>query len=602
MSKVKKSLVIVLSALLFAGLLCAAKLMKSSAEVSNVLKIEYETPGNSAFLGETVRLPEAKPLYADKVDHIYYEIETPDGNRKKAENLSLLLQSEGEYTVYICVAGVDGSSYAESYKINVKKSDKPVLTQRPVLPAAFIGGVQYKVPAARFTDYNSDTPSVINAEVYYEDENGNERAISGEFMPNAAIHGAKTALKFVVGSSVTGGKTEVRYEIPVVQAAGVRESDGEYTYAFDKMFVTEGAVYSELNENGATFYGSGEFGMTYANLLRDDVEIRVKSARLYDNFESMRFIVADAADEYRKICAEVWKKDGEYSYVSVNGGDKILTEGSVSDYSKGFGISLSGSSGKILNINGKPITTAKTYEDGTAFCGFPSGYVKVTAEVNSPASDSAISLYYLNGQNMNSARTTDSISPYIELKNEIELQRAKNEKITIAAANVFDVLDPNAKVMVNVIAPSGEVAVSDDGVSLWEASAEREYEFEAESLGEYTVQYVAEDRSKNVFDSFYFTIFVSDVTPPVITVNTPVKARVSVGESVKIPEAEYSDDLTAKEDLVLFITVSLSKGSYKVVKPGDTFVFENAGKYYIRYTVIDAYCNMTTYEQVVACE
>ena len=101
MSKVKKSLVIVLSALLFAGLLCAAKLMKSSAEVSNVLKIEYETPGNSAVLGETVRLPEAKPLYADKVDHIYYEIETPDGNRKSGKSFAAFAERGRIHGVYL---------------------------------------------------------------------------------------------------------------------------------------------------------------------------------------------------------------------------------------------------------------------------------------------------------------------------------------------------------------------------------------------------------------------------------------------------------------------------------------------------------------------
>ena len=80
------------------------------------------------------------------------------------------------------------------------------------------------------------------------------------------------------------------------------------------------------------------------------------------------------------------------------------------------------------------------------------------------------------------------------------------------------------------------------------------------------------------------------------------KTNVKLGDTFTVPRLKYSDNVTPTEKLVVLITVTDPDGKYTIVKQGEQFTFRSEGNYYIRYSVFDENCNVTTIEEKLICE
>jgi len=462
----------------------------------------------------------------------------------------------------------------------------------PVMPVAFLSDVEYQIPQAVFVD---DSGKKISYSVYMTDETGLETKLNGNtFTPRVLVHGKNITLKYVAGEKVK------QYSVPVLKATSIQNN--KTYYSFDKMFVTSNVESSALTDVGTVFYGSRDFSATFANPLEASFSIHVKSLEGFANFESVSITVTDFVDNNVKAVLTISPNEEGNSLLSVNGGDPMVMKGSLKDFEDGFKLNFNANTQKIFDIENTEVGKITSTIDGKPFDGFKSQRVNLTIGITSPRATSAVSIVNVNNQTMTTSASRDRISPFVVCGEDIVIINNLKDKITIPKALAFDVLDPSVTTMVSVFAPDGNIAKTSDGKEFFELDAQQSYQFTAQSLGEYAIQYTAIDSNGNKYGNGWYSVFIVDNKAPSLTVKSPVKDTVTIGTEITISQLDYSDDCSKKEDIDVLITVHFANGDYKVVNPGDKFKFEMVGTYYFRYTVIDEFYNMNTVSQTVECK
>ncbi len=465
--------------------------------------------------------------------------------------------------------------------------------KEPIMPVAFLAGVEYEIPQAVYLDEEGNE---LAYSVYMTDDAGKESLLSGStFKPSVTLHGKNISLRYEAEEKILG-----EFFVPVLNA--VKEDNGKKYYDFDKLFILNGVESSQVTENGAVFYGNRDFFATYANMLDASFNVQIKSVAGYDNFENVTVDVADAYDPSVKIRLSVRSTDDKTSTLSVNGQSARSMSGSVKDFKDGFKLSFHNGAAKIYDALNTEISSVNATSEGKEFKGFPSGFVNISIGISNPRSTSAVCVAQMNNQGMDKTASCDAISPFVVCGEDIVMLNDLNENIKIPKAISYDVLDPSVKTTVSVYTPSGELAESVNGEELFEIDARKAYFFKAKALGEYTIQYSATDSNGNKYDNAWYSVFVIDSVAPTLSVKNPVKNNVSLGSTITISSLQYSDDCSQTEKINVLITINFPNGDYKTVNSGDKFTFEMKGKYYFRYTVIDEYYNMTTVSQTVTCK
>ncbi|MBO5363016.1 MAG: hypothetical protein J6A46_01660, partial [Clostridia bacterium] len=134
--------------------------------------------------------------------------------------------------------------------------------------------------------------------------------------------------------------------------------------------------------------------------------------------------------------------------------------------------------------------------------------------------------------------------------------------------------------------PNGDYVTSTDGVLLdGSVLGTREYAFTVTMYGDYSVSYVAEDQNFNQCTAGS-VIIVEDETAPVITLNCDAVVTVPQLVVYKIDAYSITDDLCAKEDLI--VTVFVMDQFNSVVSVGEEFETKYAGTY-----TVYVYCEDT---------
>ena len=406
-----------------------------------------------------------------------------------------------------------GCTQDDGGEITPPAADVSIVAVDPIMPVAFLSGIEYDIPQAVFV---GDDGEELSYSVYFIDEAGNESLLSGDtFTPTVYVHGKNIGLKYV-----SEDNTVQEFSVPVLKATSVES--GKTFYAFDKMFVLNNVESSALTESGTVFYGARDFSATYANALEASFAIHVKSIAGYDNFGSVIITVSDAADPSVSVNFSVVSIDDETSSISINGGDAVVMSGSVKDFENGFKLSFNSNTAKIFDVINTDVGTITTIADGRAFYGFKSGLVNVSIGVSAPRATAAISVVNINNQAMTTAASRDRIAPFVVCGEDIVILNNLKDKITVPKALAFDVLDPCAKTTVSVFTPAGDIAKTVDGKEFFEIDAKTAHEFTAEMLGEYTIQYTAIDRNGNKYGNGWYSVFIVDSVAPTLSVKNPV--------------------------------------------------------------------------------
>ena len=138
-----------------------------------------------------------------------------------------------------------------------------------------------------------------------------------------------------------------------------------------------------------------------------------------------------------------------------------------------------------------------------------------------------------------------------------------------------------------VITPSGQPAVSVDGVTLdGTQNYNRTYEVIIDGYGEYYVEYEACDFTGNSTKTRYIPYQVVDEVPPIIELES-AQVAYYLGETVKVASATVIDDMTEKTTLYVWVLAP----DYSIIQlnPENSMEFTAnvAGKYTVFYTAYD---------------
>ena len=595
-SKKKITIFALVCCFLIASLACVASAFANSI---NWLAVSYSIKQEQAFVGQSVELPTVSPVYPDRVEKIYFSVISPSGKFVETDGVTFFVDEQGDYNVSICVFGVDKNSYVESYSVTAIKSDKPVLSLNPAVPLAFLEGSEYIVPAVRFTDYNTSNPTDVPYDVYMVDEFGNETLLNQKIIPSVELHGAKIGLKYVATSSATSKTETAEFFVPVLKTFTLDEYN-QRVYSYDKLFVTTSIQSSETTPIGATFYGSSDFSMNYANKVDASFSVSFKSELNKINFRSVTVTATDFENPYEKINIEIFNSAS--TTISINGGVAVPANGGFNDFRKGVSVNFNNQTLVLNDVDGQRLGVIDETVYGAKFSGFSSDFVLLEISVNTVSSSSTLAVQEINGHKFSSgSEQVDYILPFVKPETDFPAKNVLNDVITISKAWSIDVIDPVCKTYITVYDAEGNTATSVDGVDLYEADGTISYDVLLDQVGEYTVQYIAEDISGNRYDYAYYSVFVLDVLGPTISVN-PISATVSLGKEVSMPKITVSDNDTDSKDIIVWATINRPDGRCNYIEIGGKFKFDKAGVYFIRYSAIDKNNNITTVEYQVICK
>ncbi len=180
-----------------------------------------------------------------------------------------------------------------------------------------------------------------------------------------------------------------------------------------------------------------------------------------------------------------------------------------------------------------------------------------------------------------------------------------NDEVVLYAATVTDELTPYLRqnLKFEVKSPSG-YAVSVDGVNLsGDVDVHRDYVLKLDEYGVYTVKYSYTDQN-GISDAVSYSIFVYNTVSPTIRVSgveAGYTAKVKAGATVILPKYSATDDVTAKSELISYVSVFTPKA--ECIRADDLkFVTMHKGTYRVVYYSCDADGNYATFTIYVVAE
>ena len=142
-----------------------------------------------------------------------------------------------------------------------------------------------------------------------------------------------------------------------------------------------------------------------------------------------------------------------------------------------------------------------------------------------------------------------------------------------------------------------EYVVATDGTKLQNASADRVYQFLVDGLGQYDIRYTAKDGSgKTDYAQIRYTAY--DTVKPTLVLDGEVKLNNKIG-TITLPKATATDDVSASENIEVYVTVTDPYGFVSYVK-NFKFTATKKGMYTVRYAAYDEIGNVESIVFVIS--
>ena len=307
-----------------------------------------------------------------------------------------------------------------------------------------------------------------------------------------------------------------------------------------------------------------------------------------NNFKKVNVYLTDSIDETVSIKVTYYWQGGN-AYFAVNDGLAAKVPSSVSSIS---------ASTLLLNYKADtmqvyPTLTKKTTVthtlDGAVFNGFPSNKVYLDYELVEVSAEAELFVQSINNQSI-CYWDGDFVEPQIFAKR-VSGDMAKDSLVTIYGGRAYDVFSNYVTLSLKVSDPSGQAVTSVDGVVLnGKADASLDYVVRVSYFGEYKIEFVAKDLNGNK-KTLRYVFNVVDTIAPVVDLDTSDVSAV-LNETVAVKEFGVSDDVTAKEKLVVYTFVMSPSEKMQTVQKG-AFEAKERGTYVVYYYCYDEIGNVT---------
>ena len=474
-------------------------------------------------------------------------------------------------------------SVSEFYTVTVVKTNAPILVGEPKLPKYLIKNGTYKFEDIAAYDYSDGTQKAAELRLFVcEDGASQEQALNnGNYTVNAA-----QKVKLIYRAVTPLETSEKTYLLPVVDVnMGVIDGTD-----YSRFFQGENFV-STSTKNNITYEYTGsesEAALHFINpILNNDFLLGFSYVEGSDNFDTIEILLTDENNPEIYLSITI-KKYVDALVLSFNGvhSSGYTVQFDNENFSVQIGYIQKSKTLSVLTSVGSLFVPLK--EDG-AFNGFVSDFVYMTVRFKDVNGASAIAVNKVYNQSF-SMSGYDLVPPIIYNKEKPANMFEKGEVAILYNPIVYDVTDINVNKRFYVITPSGEYAVSVDGIRLdGTNSADRNYSLLLTEYGNYKVFYEVEDFTFNSA-SYQYIIMVKDMVAPQVELAEQVETEIKVGKTVKVAEISVTE--TSGYSVTCFV-----KNPSSVISEVEngSFIADRTGVYVVYYYVIDDSGNLTIF-------
>ena len=246
----------------------------------------------------------------------------------------------------------------------------------------------------------------------------------------------------------------------------------------------------------------------------------------------------------------------------------------------------------ILDYKYNVIATVNFDSSGNAFKGFENCGVNISYRLNNVKSGASFKIAKIANQTMRSLDSRgDNVKPVITFFSPFTGGKASyGTTCIVPIARGFDVLSQTpSTVYVSVYDPDYAELVRMKPLN-------EALEIAFDQYGSYTFSFQTTDDKGNRQSSEIVFNVVDEVAP---TIEVQEIKNAKVGKALTFYAPVVSDNLTATEELEVYVLIQLPEAKFDLVKVGEKYTFNKAGEYTVIYYVTDGAGNIATYEWVL---
>lgn len=556
--------------------------VSTSASLEELSLSPKEELASSSKVGVKYAFPDFEAKGGSGSKNVDFEVSKGEALISKGES-SFIPEEQGEYKIKATATDILGSKATYEYSLKVTANEDPVVYDELVLPKYLVSGGLYTLPDLPCYDYSSGVKEAKKMDVKIEGGVFDLEAKGGDvFVP-----------------SVDGGQKELTFTYSYKSLKVVKKvlainpnvfSNGYERFRIENYLDSKNASTSVESEFTAlTASSDGDLTSCFVNsLLAENLELTLRTLPEQGEIKKLNVIFEDSEDASEKITLKLIENSADgniyygldtrlYSTKSSFADTDDLMRDLTFDYSDG--------TFTFNEVGAK----AKYYDDGEPFNGFSSGKVYVSLCLPNAVKGTGIAWKLIDNQSI-SYVSSDYNSPRLSIVGDYGGSYSIGAKGKINKALASDVLDPSVNLTVSVKAPSGKPALDEHGSKLSNVSANREYTIDLSEYGQYIVTYRASDNNGES-TSLNYALNVMDEIDPVISVLEEPPAEINLGESIRIPAYEASDN-TGKEVTVSVFIITPNGQSICLNESYNAFTPSYKGDYVLRLRASDSSGNI----------
>lgn len=497
-------------------------------------------------------------------------------------------QSEGKYAIIFEITDYNNRASETRVEFECLATDKPIFLDPKFDLTFVVCGNEYVLPEIKA--YDSGMGEIASSISVIAGENIVELT-GNKFTPNYTATQDITVRYTAIGQT---GIAMVEYSIKAV-CAKVNDK-----YIANELFVSNDDVVVGYTASGLTLTANKDGKTRYINAVSDafSLSFTLNSSA----FEKLNLYLTDSEDE-NNVLQIGYEKQGDGLIVRINGTERIYRVSGKFGTDSIVDVSLT--NGKLTNNAGEFLHDVVLNARKNEFSGFKGRSVYVDLEFVGVTGPASVTVIYLNNQSFKNqvdanGLIRDMFEPQIVLCSDYGGINELGESILIPKAVAYDVLSGKAECTVSCYKGLADYLSTTDGNTLNGVSANRDYWLTAETYGLYTVEYTASDANGRAA-SFTYVLRINDNVVPTIEPVSAIANTAKIGSTLDIPTVKVSDNVTASENIRVYVNLTDVSGKIIRIHIGDTVKFDKTGKYVITYLAYDEANNVAieSYEIIV---
>ena len=526
---------------------------------------------------------------------------SPDSSEVELKNDFFTPTCIGTYKIKYVVNDIYDSPVSKIVDFNILNITHPIIIENIALPTVVVKGQYFNIPRVGCKYPNGEQIADGEVEVRV-----NETAFSGDRMLVESLDDIH--IDYIPHSSIAD---KVSFTLKVVEGtdSSGRTIKNNYFYSSDTTYEPK----SEDTENKAMQF-----------TLKSDAEVNfIKSISSNDlslsfgideatmlNYESFNIKVRDKYDFNKVLTLKVVPNvNGLKLFVPLDTNGKDLS----CDENKVFELYYQSYYKTLRDRDYKDICIIKCFDNGDLFTGF-SEEVYVSFSFANLANPALISLFFINNQSFKTSIVKDNAGPQIVTDTSLNWANELGEEITIYKAKAYDVLSYVEFLNVTMTDSNGNYILN-------KADASVDHKVTLNKYGNYRIEYNSKDgNGRNSNRSF--TICCIENEKPTLSVDFTPQEKYAVGSVLALPTYSFNDNsLNCTLDVCLYLPsgqgiaiehatmrngdvykenyLDLDHYSSQLVQSNYEVKLYVAGKYRLRYLVVDAYGNVNLKEFVL---